>query len=156
MVGYIWTLKQPPPGCISANTAPCVCLTFPQRSAKPLNRSTASPVLAQVCYKAEQSRSFISVHLCRASLKMSLLMASMVTLSPLLLVSFFTSSLSALAVVHAMACAALQSQLVFGVASSCHCHLRPKENAPPSVKSALLREAQSISGWRYISFLFYL
>lgn len=83
------------------------------------------------------------------------MMASMAMLTALLLLSIFTSSLSAPAVTHAVAHAAHQSQLIFGVASSCHYHLRPKENPPPSAKAALLREAQSISGWRYVS-LFYL
>ena len=92
VVGGIWTLNQLPLGCISANRAQWVCLAFPQRAAKPSNRSTASPVLAQVCHKADQDRTFISVQLCRAALRMSLLTASVVTLTPLLLVSFFASS----------------------------------------------------------------
>lgn len=70
------------------------------------------------------------------------LLSSMAILASLLFLSIFTSSLSAPTVVHAVACAAFQSQIVFGVSSSCCCHPRAKENPPPSAKAALLREAQ--------------
>lgn len=79
------------------------------------------------------------------------LLASMAILTALLLWSIVTSSLSAPAVFYAVACAAFQSQVVFGVSSGC-CHLRTKENPPPSAKAALLREAQAVSGWRHDAF----
>lgn len=91
----IWTLKQPPLGCIFANRAQQV-------------QTGQQHHLRSLGFVIRQGFYFSAV------LQMSLLMALVAMSTALLTVNIFTHSLSAQAVVHAMACVAFQCQLIWG------------------------------------------